>query len=129
MRKILCTLSAAVLLVACGGGETKKEGTTETTTETAAPKPSDNPDYSKGLALVAGSDCLTCHKVGEKNIGPAYQDVAAKYENTDDNVKMLAEKIIKGGSGNWGAIPMTAHAQLSQADAEAMVKYILLLKK
>jgi cytochrome c len=129
MRKILFTLSAAVLLVACGGGETKKEATTETTTETAAPKPSDNPDYSKGLALVAGSDCLTCHKVEEKNIGPAYKDVAAKYENTDDNVKMLAEKIIKGGSGNWGAIPMTAHAQLSQDDAEAMVKYILLLKK
>jgi cytochrome c len=128
MRKILFTLSAAVLLVACGGGETKKT-TTETTTETAAPKASDNPDYSKGLALVAGSDCLTCHKVEEKNIGPAYKDVAAKYENTDDNVKMLAEKIIKGGSGNWGAIPMTAHAQLSQDDAEAMVKYILLLKK
>jgi cytochrome c len=127
MRKILFTLSAALLLVACGGGETKKEDTTATAAAEA--KPSDNPDYSKGLALVAGSDCLTCHKVAEKNIGPAYQEVAAKYENTDDNVKMLAEKIIKGGSGNWGAIPMTAHAQLSQEDAEAMVKYILLLKK
>ncbi len=128
MRKILCTLSAAFLLVACGGEETKKEASTSTAAS-EAPKPSDNPDYSKGLALVAGSDCLTCHKVGEKNIGPAYQEVAAKYENTNDNVKMLAEKIIKGGSGNWGAIPMTAHPQLSQEDAEAMVKYILLLKK
>ena len=128
MRKILYTLSAAILLVACGGGETKKEST-ETTTAAPENKLSDNPDYSKGLALVAGSDCLTCHKVAEKNIGPAYQDVAAKYENTDDNIEMLAGKIIKGGSGNWGAIPMTAHAQLSQDDAEAMVKYILLLKK
>jgi cytochrome c len=128
MRKILCTLSAAVLLVACGGGETKKDST-ETTTAAPENKLSDNPDYSKGLALVAGSDCLTCHKVAEKNIGPAYQDVAAKYENTDENIEMLAGKIIKGGSGNWGAIPMTAHAQLSQDDAEAMVKYILLLKK
>jgi cytochrome c len=127
MRKILFTLSTALLLVACGGGETKKESTE--TTATAEAKPSDNPDYSKGLALVAGSDCLTCHKVAEKNIGPAYQDVAAKYENTDENIEMLAGKIIKGGSGNWGAIPMTAHAQLSQDDAEAMVKYILLLKK
>ena len=81
------------------------------------------------MALIAGSDCLTCHKVAEKNIGPAYQEVAAKYENTDDNVEMLAGKIIKGGSGNWGAIPMTAHANLSEEDAEAMVKYILLLKK
>lgn len=128
MRKILFTLSAAFLLVACGGGDTKKE-TTETTTTTAEAKPSDNPDYSKGLALVAGSDCLTCHKVAEKNIGPAYQEVAAKYENTDENIVMLAGKIIKGGSGNWGAIPMTPHANLSQDDAEAMVKYILLLKK
>ena len=90
---------------------------------------SDNPDYTKGLALIAGSDCLTCHKVAEKNIGPAYQDVAAKYENTDDNIEMLAGKIIKGGSGNWGAIPMTPHANLSEEDAEAMVKYIFLLKK
>ncbi|MFM6994928.1 MAG: c-type cytochrome [Sediminibacterium sp.] len=129
MRKIVCALSAAVLLVACGGGETKKETTTEATTAAPENKLSDNPDYSKGLALVAGSDCLTCHKVAEKNIGPAYQDVAAKYENTDENIEMLAGKIIKGGSGNWGAIPMTAHAQLSQDDAEAMVKYILLLKK
>jgi cytochrome c len=132
MRKILYTLSAALLLVACGGGATNKTSTTETTTETTTSSEtnlSDNPDYAKGLALIAGSDCLTCHKVAEKSIGPAYQDVAAKYENTDDNIEMLAGKIIKGGSGNWGAIPMTAHANLSQEDAEAMVKYILLLKK
>jgi cytochrome c len=132
MRKILYTLSAALLLVACAGGATNKTSTTETTTETTTSsetKLSDNPDYTKGLALIAGSDCLTCHKVAEKSIGPAYQDVAAKYENTDDNIEMLAGKIIKGGSGNWGAIPMTAHANLSQEDAEAMVKYILLLKK
>ena len=132
MRKILYTLSAALLLVACGGGATNKTSTTETTTETTTSSEtnlSDNPDYAKGLALIAGSDCLTCHKVAEKSIGPAYQDVAAKYENTDDNIEMLAGKIIKGGSGNWGAIPMTAHANLSEEDAEAMVKYILLLKK
>jgi len=127
MHKILFTLSTAILLVACGGGA-NKTSTTETTTSSET-NLSDNPDYAKGLALIAGSDCLTCHKVAEKSIGPAYQDVAAKYENTDDNIEMLAGKIIKGGSGNWGAIPMTAHANLSQEDAEAMVKYILLLKK
>jgi len=63
-----------------------------------------------------------------KNIGPAYKDVAAKYENTEENVKMLATKVIKGGSGVWGAVPMTPHPQISQEDAEAMVKYVLLLK-
>ena len=131
MKKVLVTLVAGIALVACGGNKENKETTTETaaTAATAASSLSSNPDYQKGLELVGKSDCLTCHKANEKNIGPAYKDVAAKYENTDENVKMLAEKIIKGGSGNWGAIPMTAHPALSQEDAEAMVKYVLLLKK
>ena len=133
MKKVLFILSTAVIVIACGGGSTEagKDATGATTTAaaTSGNALSDNPDYQKGLALVAGSDCLTCHKTSEKNIGPAYKDVAAKYENTEENVKMLAGKIIKGGSGNWGAIPMTPHPQLKQEDVEAMVKYIFLLKK
>ena len=61
-------------------------------------------------------------------MGPAYADVAKKYENNAKNVKMLAEKIIAGGQGNWGEIPMAAHPNVSQEDAEAMVKYILSIK-
>ena len=133
MKKVLFILSTAVIVIACGGGSTEagKDATGATTTAatTSGNALSDNPDYQKGLALVAGSDCLTCHKTSEKNIGPAYKEVAAKYENTEENVKMLAGKIIKGGSGNWGAIPMTPHPQLKQEDVEAMVKYIFLLKK
>ena len=128
MKKVLVTLVAGIALIACGGNKENKETTTETAT-TAASSLSSNPDYQKGLELVGKSDCLTCHKANEKNIGPAYKDVAAKYENTEENVKMLAEKIIKGGSGNWGAIPMTPHPTVLQEDAEAMVKYVLLLKK
>ena len=128
MKKVLGTLAAVIVLMACGGNNNNK--TTEATTEAnSTASLSANPDYQKGLELVGKNDCLTCHKANEKNIGPAYKDVAAKYENNDDTIKMLAGKIIKGGSGNWGAIPMTAHANLSQEDAEAMVKYILLLKK
>ena len=126
MRKVVFTMAAAVIIMSCGGGETKK-GAENTTASTSSI--SDNPDYQKGMSLIAGSDCLTCHKVSEKNIGPSYKDVAAKYENTDENIELLASKIIKGGSGVWGAIPMTAHANIKQEDAEAMVKYILLLKK
>jgi cytochrome c len=66
--------------------------------------------------------------VSAKLTGPAYKEVAAKYENTDANVTLLAEKIIKGGQGNWGNIPMTPHPTLNEADAKQMVKYILLLK-
>ncbi|MDE3256071.1 MAG: c-type cytochrome [Bacteroidota bacterium] len=130
MKKVLGTMAAVIMLAACGGNkENKTEETASAPAATASNDLSANPDYTKGLALVAGSDCLTCHKTSEKNIGPAYKDVAAKYENTEENVKMLAEKVIKGGSGVWGAVPMTPHPQLSQADAEAMVKYVLLLKK
>ena len=132
MKQVLFTMTAVVALMACGGGATEatKTASTDAATATIATSSlSSNPDYQKGLALVAGSDCLTCHKTSEKNIGPAYKDVAAKYENTEANVKMLAAKVIKGGSGNWGAIPMTPHPQLKPEDVEQMVKYILLLKK
>jgi cytochrome c len=126
MKKVLGTAALVIALMACGGSNEKKSNETSTNSTNSL---STNPDYTKGLALVGKSDCLTCHKANEKNIGPAYKDVAAKYENTEDNVKMLAAKIIKGGSGVWGNIPMTPHPALSQEDAEAMVKYVLLLKK
>jgi cytochrome c len=131
MKKVLVTMVAVVALIACGENK-DKSAKTDNTNETANSSTnslSSNPDYTKGLALIGKSDCLTCHKANEKNIGPAYKDVAEKYENTEDNVKMLAGKIIKGGSGVWGNIPMTPHPSLSQEDAEAMVKYVLLLKK
>ena len=129
MKKVLFILSTAFIVIACGGGSIEAgKATTEATASTANAL-SDNPDYQKGLALIAGSDCLTCHKTSEKNIGPSYKDVAAKYDNTEANIKMLAARVIKGGSGNWGAIPMTPHPQLKQEDVEQMIKYIFLLKK
>jgi cytochrome c len=129
MKKVLGTIIVIVALMACGGNKDNKTTEAGATASSSTPSLSDNPDYQKGLALVGKSDCLTCHKINEKNIGPAYADIAAKYENTDENIKMLAGKIIKGGSGNWGAIPMTPHPGLSQDDAEALAKYVLLLKK
>ncbi|MFN9666531.1 MAG: c-type cytochrome [Bacteroidota bacterium] len=127
MKKICIALSLCALLAACGGQTEKKEAAPAATASTSPN--SSNPDYQKGLELVAKSDCLTCHKVAEKLIGPAYQDIAAKYESTDENIELLAGKIIKGGQGVWGQIPMTAHPQVSEDDARQMVKYILLLKK
>ena len=80
-----------------------------------------------GKALVDASDCKTCHHPTNKIVGPAHADVAAKYDFTKENVKMLAGKIINGGSGVWGEIPMNAHADVSQADAENMARYVLSL--
>jgi cytochrome c len=81
-----------------------------------------------GAKLIAGSDCLSCHKDNEKVVGPAYTAVAEKYPDTEANISMLAGKILKGGAGNWGAIAMTPHPGLSEADAREMTKYILSLK-
>jgi cytochrome c len=85
-------------------------------------------EYDNAISSIASSDCLTCHKVDEKVTGPAYREVAQKYEATDANIEMLAQKVIKGGSGVWGAAVMTPHDTLSVDKAKVMVKYILALK-
>lgn len=85
-------------------------------------------DTKKGEALISKSDCFACHKVNEKLLGPSYKDVANKYSNTKANVDYLVTKIKNGGSGVWGAIPMSPHPALSDDDAAAMVQYILSLK-
>ena len=130
-RKFLALSVIAASLYACNNNETKSS-TAGADTAKAAEKPANdlsaNPDYQKGIALVAGDNCLTCHKVDETATGPAYRDVANKYTADEATINMLADKIIKGGSGNWGAVPMTAHDTLSKDNAVAMVKYILLLK-
>lgn len=126
-----------MLLVACGNGnetaapasENSKNEATESTAS-SADDVSKDPVYKKGLGLIAKSDCLTCHKVDEKLVGPSYREVAEKYAGApNDVVTALAEKIIKGGVGNWGNVPMLPHPSISQEDAETMVRYILLLKK
>jgi cytochrome c len=85
--------------------------------------------FEKGKNLISKSDCLACHKDDAKLVGPAYIDVANKYENNSKNVDFLVNKIIKGGAGSWGQIPMSPHPNLSSADAREMVNYILSLKK
>lgn len=82
---------------------------------------------NEGLALIEGADCLACHKMDAKLVGPSYQEIANKY--TEADVDKLADKIINGGQGNWGNVPMTAHAGMSKENAQKMVKYILTLKK
>ncbi len=95
----------------------------------AKPAAADNSaDIKKGEALISKSDCLACHKVDAKVLGPSYKDVAAKYPNNAGTINQLADKIKKGGSGVWGAVPMSPHPALSDDDAKAMVRYILSLK-
>ena len=129
MKKIVFPVIALSLLIACNSGDTKDEKKEETT----VPEVVDitkNPDYQKGLSLTTASDCFTCHKIDEPLTGPTYRSVANKYAGLPDTiVTHLAKKIISGGSGVWGEVPMTPHPSISEEDAKAMVKYILLLKK
>jgi cytochrome c len=84
---------------------------------------------SEGEALIKKEDCATCHKIDKKVVGPSYLDIAKKYPMNDKNIKYLSDKIIKGGSGVWGAIPMSAHTGLKKDDAKKIAIYILSLKK
>jgi len=129
MKQLLFSAVIIFLLQSCGGSsESDKKAEAEKTE--AVNDVSSNPDYEKGLALISKSGCLTCHKVDETLIGPPYRKVAEKYAGMPDTiVAHLAGKIITGGKGVWGEVPMTPHPAISQSDAEAMVKYVLLLKK
>jgi cytochrome c len=107
--------------------QTKKTGVHHTVTKTVTHKPS-AADLAQGKALFTKSDCLTCHKMDVKLVGPAYYDVAKKYPATDANYEMLANKVIAGGSGVWGQVAMAPHPALAHADAKKIVEYILSLK-
>src|SRR6478752_9156657 len=78
--------------------------------------------------LAQKKNCLACHAVDKKVLGPAYKDVAAKYAGQKDAVDKLAAKVVKGGTGVWGNIPMPANPQVSDAEAKQLVTWILTLK-
>ena len=132
MKKYLAVLALAGVFAACGSGGDKKDGGDTTKQATTAPASggdiTTSPVYQKGIALVGSNDCLTCHDITSKKIGPAYVDVAKKYAGVDTAENYLAHKIIAGGSGVWGATPMTPHATLPLDSAKAIVQYIMLLK-
>lgn len=148
MKKIFVILGISLAMAACGGADkSKPAGGSEADSAQSADqnavahnsdaaqdtavnnigttKAAGTPD-NKGEALMANSDCNTCHNAQSKIIGPALVDIAKKYKESD--IDMLAQKVIKGGSGNWGTVPMTAHPDLAVADAKEMVKYILSVK-
>lgn len=137
MKKTLLSLSVLFFIAACGGGDSEKKSDTssaESSSGTSESAPandlSSNPVYQKGLELTGKYQCPTCHKIDEKLTGPAYREVANKYAGADEaTIATLAKKVIDGGSGVWGEIPMTPHPNVSEDEAKQMVEYILLLKK
>lgn len=127
MKKLFIVFGIASAMVACTSSGDKKadEKTADTAAATTAPAAAAD---TKGLELIGSNDCTTCHQIDKKNIGPAYIDVSKKYEATDAVIDTLVNKVIHGGQGNWGTVPMTPHPSLSREDAREMVTYILSLK-
>jgi cytochrome c len=133
MKKIMFIIFAMTLstwtMMSCGEKkeETKKEDDGYGDASVEADKPSSDDLIAQGKTLVDASDCKTCHHATNKIIGPSHTDVAKKYEFTQGNIAMLAGKIIAGGQGVWGEVPMTAHPDITKADAEKMAMYVLSL--
>ena len=95
----------------------------------AAPASAGPLDLASATALMQKDGCAACHAVDKKIVGPAYQDVAAKYRGDKDAVAKLVQKVKTGGAGVWGTIPMPPNAQAPDADVRALVSWILTLKK
>ena len=85
-------------------------------------------DAYASAELARAKNCLACHAVDQKLVGPAYKDVAAKYANDKDAEARLAKKIREGGSGVWGVVPMPANPQVSADEAKALAKWVLMQK-
>ena len=76
-------------------------------------------------ALAKSKNCMACHAVDKKLVGPSYKDIAKKYAGDAKAVDVLADKIVKGGSGVWGAIPMPANPQVNAADAKKLATWVM----
>lgn len=75
--------------------------------------------------LAKAKNCLACHAVDKKLVGPSYKDVAAKYANDKDAVAKLSKKVREGGVGVWGQVPMPANPQVNEQEAQTLVKWVL----
>ena len=76
-------------------------------------------------ALATAKNCMACHAVDKKLVGPSYKEVAAKYAGQGDAVAKLAAKIQKGGAGVWGPVPMPANPQVSEAEAKKLAAWVM----
>jgi cytochrome c len=79
-------------------------------------------------ALATAKNCMACHAIDKKLVGPAYKEVAAKYSSQKDAVDKLAVKIMKGGTGVWGPVPMPANPQVNEAEAKKLAAWVMTVK-
>ena len=131
MKKLFICMSAALILSSCGGEDQKPAATTEkpaAQTEAPAGDPPKVSTEEKALELIASKGCTACHALDKKVIGPAYIDVSKKYEATPEMLYKLTQKVVAGGKGVWGEIPMPPNKNITFTEAKMIVAYVLSLK-
>jgi cytochrome c len=121
MKSSLLGLGLVVVLASCGGNQSTPTPATSTEKKDLLAA------NEKALELIGSKGCTACHAIDKKQIGPAYIEVSKKYEPTEKWIDSLAQKVIKGGKGVWGEVPMTAN-NVTPEEAKQMVTYILSLK-
>jgi cytochrome c len=115
------------VLSACGSSENHKA--LKKSTNDSSNMLFSNPVYIKGVEIVGKNNCLTCHRINEKLIGPSYKEIAQKYADKNSYfADSLATKIMAGSVGVWGNIAMPPNTSISKDDASTLASYILLLK-
>lgn len=129
-KTILFLVFGSASILACNSGSSSGSKNDSAAAPATAPAAAAS---EKGLELIGASDCTTCHRLHKESagasIGPSYSEVATKYAPAaDTTVDRLVHKIIAGGAGVWGAVPMTPHPALTPPDVKEMVTYILTLK-
>lgn len=86
-----------------------------------------DPLASKAMGIIGKNDCMACHSIDSKIVGPAFKDVAARYHGNPKVIDTLIHKIKTGGSGNWGSMAMAPHPDTSEADLKVVVEWVLSL--
>ena len=127
MKKSILILSSVLFFISCGNNTDTKVTPTDTV---ATVKEVKDPEVTKGLDLIAKSDCFTCHKLTETAIGPSYAAVAAKYSKMDMQAAKdsIVHQIQNGGQGKWGTVPMQPHPLITKDEANSMAVYIMSIK-
>ena len=122
MKKVFFTGVIAILAISCA----KKENSAIQSSESAdISAPATTAQPFTGDALMSEAGCVACHNPENRTVGPSYKELATKYENTPENVALLAGKILNGSVGVWGEVPMPAHPQIGEENAKIIATYLL----
>ena len=122
-------LSSPVVASTAGGGHTSAIAQAAATSPAAesAQEAVDEAALARGLALATAKNCMACHQVDSRRVGPPFASVAKRYGPGEGLRDYLAKTIREGGRGRWGAVPMPAQPRVSDTEANDLAKWILSL--